>query len=191
MQPRVRARHMKNLLAAIDRMPSHDRDPVHARIAVTTGRTVQDASAVDWLPAQVNLEVTRAVFAGLGPEGGARFFRGTMRDAFTGPLLRIITDAARRVLRLDPASFAGWVGTGWTLVFRDCGRWTVQRAGSGEAHVRLEELAPEYAKDRIWLASHAASFEAFFDVAATVGSVVLQEVEASHGRALYVIRWRV
>lgn len=189
MEPRVRGRHMKSLLAAIDRLPAHDREAVDTRIARTTRQAVGDATGVDWLPVALNVEVTHALYAGLGPDGAGRFFREAMGLAFTGPLLRVIVEAALRVFRLDAASFASWVGTGWSLVFRECGRWSVVRAGAGEAELRIEGLPRELAADRTWLGSNARSLEAFFDVARAKGSVSLEHAEPELGLARYVIRW--
>jgi len=189
MEPRVRARHMKSLVLAIDRLPRTDQEAVSARISLATRKVIEDATGVDWLLGGLNLEVTRAIYAGLGPEGGRRFFRETLRVAFSGPLLRIIVDAAQRVFRLDPASFAGWLGTGWILVFRHCGHWAVERAGATEAAIRIVDLPPEFAGDAVWLDSVAHSLEAFFEVTGAKGSVEIEERDRATGRALFRLRW--
>lgn len=187
--PRVRARHMKSLLAGIDRLDRVDGDAVRAHIAPATRGEVEQATGVEWLPAALNLEVTHAIYTGLGEAGGARFFRETLRVAFSGPLLRTVIEAAERVFHVDAASFVGWVGSGWTLVFRDCGRWRIDRAGDRGAALVIEALPEGFAGDEVWLRSLAHSLEAFFDVARAKGSVSFEGCETRTGRARYRIAW--
>lgn len=189
-EPRVRARHMKALLAAVERLPPREAAIVLEGVAQPTRATIADATSVDWLPGALNLEVTRALYQGLGPQGGERFFRSVLAESFSGPLLKVVVEAALRVFRADAGSFAGWVGKGWPLVFRDCGRWTVERAGEREALLRIEDLPPAFAQDEFWLGSVGHSLSAFFDVARTTGSVGLEQAEPAAGRAHFRLVWR-
>jgi len=162
---------------------------VRAGVSPATRAAVEDALGIDWLPGEMNLEVTRAVYRGLGPEGGARFFRLALGEAFSGPLLRIVVEAALRVFRVDAASFAEWLGKGWVLVFQDCGHWIVDRVGAQEATLRIEALPPAFVEDVVWLGSVAHALDAFFDVARATGRFRLEEAEPAEGRARYRMSW--
>ncbi len=187
--PAVRARHMKNLLASIERLPPEERERVATLVPEPLVRAVADATSVDWLPLETDLVVTRAVHGALGDARFCVFFRDQLLEAFSGPLLRVIVDAALRVFRVDATSFTSWVGRGWGLLFRDCGVWTVERAGAGMARLRIEALPAACVHDEIWLRSVAHSLDAFWALARTEGECACVGRELARGVATYELRW--
>jgi hypothetical protein len=186
----VRARHMKSRLEAIRQLPACDAERVLARIPAELQRRVADAASIDWIDMGIDLDVTRAIYLGLGQAGFERFFRNAQAEAFSGPLLKVFVDAVLRVFRLDAASFAGWVGKGWPLVFRNCGRWRVERVTPGDARLRLEGLPPECATHDVWLRSVSHSLSAFFIVAKEAGECTLEAMDPDAGTATYRVTWR-
>ena len=188
--PGVRARHMKNLLASIDRLPPDESGRVRALVPDPLARAVADATSIDWLPLEVNLVVTRALHEGLGDARFYRFFRDQLVEAFSGPLLRVIVDAALRVFRVDATSFTSWVGRGWGLVFRDCGAWAVEGAGPGMARLRIEALPGACVEDEVWLRSVAHSLDAFWVLARTQGECAYAGRDVARGVATYALRWK-
>jgi hypothetical protein len=188
--PAVRARHMKNLLASIEQLPAADRERVLMLVPEALVREVADATGVDWLPLDANLVVTRAVHGGLGDARFHRFFRDQLVEAFSGALLRVVVDAALRVFRVDAKSFTGWVGRGWGLIFRECGEWTVERAGPGMARLRIEALPAACVHDEVWLRSVAHSLDAFWVLAKTEGACACVGRELARGVATYELRWK-
>lgn len=188
--PAVRARHMKNLLGAIERLEAEESARVRAGIPDALVASVADATSVDWLPLETNLVVTRALHAGLGDARFYRFFRDQLVEAFSGPLLRVIVDAALRVFRVDATSFTSWVGRGWGLVFRDCGAWTVERAGPGMARLRIEGLPGACVADEVWLRSVAHSLDAFWVIARTQGEFAYSGRDVARASATYELRWK-
>lgn len=185
---RVRARHMKSLVEAVGRLPPREAEAVLAQVAPATQAAIADATGVDWLPAAMNLELTLALHRALGEARFARFFRDELARAFSGPLLRIVVEAALRVFRVDAAAFAGWLGKGWVLVFRDCGSWVVERAGDREATLRIRDLPPAF-MDEVWLRSVAHSLDGIWDLARARGAVTLTSSDRPARTATYRIAW--
>jgi len=185
---RVRARHMKSLVGAVDRLTPDEAARVRAKISPATLGAVADALGVDWLPAPMNLELTLALHSALGEARFARFFREQLAESFSGPLLKIVVEAALRVFRVDAAAFVSWIGKGWVLVFRDCGSWDVERAGEREASLRIRDLPAPFT-DPVWLRSVAHSLDAIWDVAKTRGSVTLTGSDPEGRSATYRIAW--
>jgi len=188
--PAVRARHMKNLLATIERLPPDERERVLMLVPEPVVGEVADATGVDWLPLEANLVVTRAVHGGLGDARFYRFFRDQLLEAFSGPLLGIVVEAALRVFRVDATSFTSWVGRGWGLIFRECGEWTVERAGAGTARLRIESLPAACVHDEVWLRSVSHSLDAFWVLAKTEGQCTCVGRELARGVATYELRWK-
>jgi len=188
--PSVRARHMKGLLASIGRLAPEESERVRALVPEPLAQTVADATSIDWLPLDMNLVVTRALHGGLGDARFYRFFRDQLVEAFSGPLLRVVVDAALRVFRVDATSFTSWVGRGWGLVFRDCGAWTVERAGPGMARLRIDALPAPCLQDEVWLRSVAHSLDAFWVLAQTQGECAYLRRDLARGEATYELRWK-
>ncbi len=181
---------MKNLLDAIARLDPDEARRVRALVPDAIVRAVDDATSIDWLPLDANLVVTRALHDGLGDARFYRFFRDQLVDAFSGPLLRVIVEAALRVFRVDATAFATWVGRGWGLVFRDCGAWTVERAGPGIARLRIEALPAACLQDEVWLRSVSHSLDAFWVLARTQGECAYAGRDLARGVASYELRWK-
>ncbi len=188
--PAVRARHMKNLLDAIERLAPDEAGRVRALVPAPVVEAVSEATSIDWLPVDTNLVVTHAVHGGLGDARFYRFFRDQLVEAFSGPLLRVVVDAALRVFRVDATAFTSWVGRGWGLVFRDCGAWTVERAGPGMARLRIEALPRACLEDEIWLRSVSHSLDAFWVLARTQGEFAYSGRDLARGVASYELRWK-
>ena len=188
--PAVRGRHMKNLLEAIGRLPPDQSEAVRARVPEALARAVADATSIEWLPLETNLVVTRAVHDGLGQARFYRFFRDQLVDSFSGPLLRVVVEAALRVFRVDATSFTSWVGRGWGLVFRDCGTWTVERAGPGTARLRVDVLPAACVEDEVWLRSVSHSLDAFWVFAKAQGEFAYAGRDVARRAATYDLRWK-
>jgi hypothetical protein len=181
---------MKGLLEAIERLAPDESERVRALVPDALVRSVADATSIDWLPLETNLVVTRALHRGLGDARFYRFFRDQLVDSFSGPLLRVIVDAALRVFRVDATSFTSWVGRGWGLIFRDCGAWTVEGAGPGMARLRIESLPAACVDDEVWLRSVAHSLDAFWVLARTQGECSYAGRDVARAAATYELRWR-
>lgn len=179
---------MKSLLEAVARLPPRDAALVRDRLGPAAVAAIEDATSIDWLPAQMDLDLTLALHGALGEARFGRFFRQELARAFSGPLLKVIVEAALRVFHADAAAFAGWVGKGWPLLFRDCGSWIVERAGDGEAVVRIHDLPPAFVND-VWLRSVAHSLDAFWDLARARGAVTLTASDPHQRTATYRIAW--
>jgi hypothetical protein len=181
---------MKGLLASIERLPAEESSRVRALVPGALTAAVADATSIDWLPLDMNLAVTRAIHGGLGDARFYGFFRDQLVEAFSGPLLSVVLDAALRVFRADAASFAAWVGRGWPLIFRECGAWKVECAGEGMARLRIEALPAACAEDEIWLRSVAHSIDAFWVLARTDGSCTYSGRDLAGAAATYELSWR-
>src|SRR5512136_1883823 len=124
--PVVRGRHLKALVAALERWPGGPRSL--ALLPPETLPLIGGAGGLDWLPLAEDLRLTRAVYDGLGVAGADHFFRAYTLDSFEGPLLRTLVATGVRIFGLDPASFARWVPRGWNVIYRDAGVWRVEAA---------------------------------------------------------------
>jgi hypothetical protein len=188
-EPKVRARHMKSMLAATGRLPGGGGAAARALVRPALLEQIEQSSGVDWLPIESNLVVTRALHEVLAPAAFHLFFRDHLLESFQGPLLKTMVDTAVRIFGIDPASWARWVPKGWPLVFKDGGTWTVDRVEPGHVAFRLEALPDACIRDRVWLSSVASSLSAIIELAKAKGGFDLTDVDPVARRASFAMRW--
>jgi hypothetical protein len=188
-EPKVRARHMKSMIAAAGRLPDGGGAAARALVRPAFLAQIEESSGVDWLPIECNLVVTRALHEVLAPAAFHLFYRDHLLESFQGPLLKTMVDAAIRIFGIDPASWARWVPKGWALVFRDGGAWTVARVEPGHVAFRLEGLPDACIRDRVWLSSVASSLSAIVEIAKAQGGFELTDADPVSGRASFAMRW--
>jgi len=187
-EPLVRARHLKSVLAAVDRQA--ERQEVRARIGPTRVAAIEEASGTDWLPIGHDVAMAGALDAVLGPDGLAAFNREMLLQSLRGPLLRALVDLATHFLGLDAGAWANWIPRGWVLMFQGFGRWTIVRRGEGEVILTLADLPPVCAADPVWPRSVASTLSGILPAVGAVGTVDLDSVDPLLGTAVYTMRWR-
>ena len=186
--PLVRARHLKTVLAAVDRQPR--RQELRDRIGPVLAASIEESTGIDWLPVEHDVAMARALDAVLGPAGLASFNREMMQHSIRGPLLRGLLELATRFIGLDPGAVAGWIPRGWLLMFKGFGRWTVVRRGEREVVLTLDRLPPACAADSVWPRSVASSLAGILPAVGAAGTVELEQVDPATGTVVYVMRWQ-
>lgn len=187
--PLTRARHLRSILEKVRELPAGPRAAVLDAIGAAALEEVEGSASSDWLPFELDLALTHAVAGVLGPEGTHQFFQQQQLASFQGPLFKALVDSATTIFGLDPGSWARWIPRGWGVVFRDCGRWEIERAGEGRLHAALLALPGACLEDEVWLRSIASSLSAFLAVARCEGEVALVRVDREREAALYRMRW--
>src|SRR5512146_1079459 len=187
--PVTRARHLRSILEHVARLPGPSRDAVLAAAGPRCLAAVEESASSDWLPFELDLELTHAIGRVLGPEGQHRFFQEQQLESFQSPLFRVLVDSATGLFGLDPGSWARWIPRGWGVVFRDCGQWVIDRADESVVHAALIEPPRGCLEDDVWLRSVASSFSAFLVIARVQGEFGLVRVDPARDAALYRMRW--
>jgi hypothetical protein len=160
---------MKSLVAALERWEGGAR-PL-ALLPAEAIATVARAGGLDWLPLALNVQVTQAIYDGLGAAEADRFFRAHTMASFEGPILQTMVTTAVRMFGLDPVSFARWVPRAWHMIFREAGAWRVPEPAPGASALVLVlgGLPAGCADHQVWHRSVACSIAALFDLAQVSG----------------------
>jgi hypothetical protein len=188
-EPLIRARQLLSILEHADKLPAQARQAVRGEVAPGLLAQIEASAGSDWVPFGWDVELTHAVARALGPEGTHRFFHEQQLAAWQGPLLKALVDSATALFGLDPGSWARWIPRGWNVVFRDAGRWEVERSGPGEVDLALLDPPARALDDEVWLRSLASSFSSFLAVAKAEGEFALDHVDRARGAACFRLRW--
>jgi hypothetical protein len=182
---------MQNFVKGLERLPDEDRSAVVAAMRPGTLDAIARAPMLGWLPLAVNVDCTKALASRLGRERADSFFRELILEVTNSPLLHGVVLEALRVSIRDPGMYLPWIGKGWNLLFRDCGRFSAKRRGDAGAILELRGLPREVLTERIWIDRIAVSLSALTELLDFQATVVTSQIEASSQTVVYVATWRM
>ena len=186
--PAVRASHLKEDLAALSALGPDLAARVRARVATQTIRTIEDATRVDWLPVELNVELAEAVFGEAGEARTRAWARASFNlslNAFFKPLLETIL----RLFDPTPHRILGFAPRVWPAVYRNTGTPTVAEHAPGESRLTVEGL-PFALMNGAFLRAVAGTLECALELAKVEGDVSVLPWQPESRRATWSVCWR-
>ncbi len=120
-EPRILAGFVQGTLDTVRQVEGRTGLRIAERLPAETVARVRKALPVSWLPLQLDVELTAALFDGAGTEEAVRVFRdamaGSMDKSFLGPLVR----GAVALLGRSPERLLRWAPKVWSAIYRDAG----------------------------------------------------------------------
>lgn len=200
-EPAVRATYLRLLLERADELVPGAIRPCLSDAELTA---IACAGPLAWLPVTTDLALQRALADALGPERVGELLRSGLRTVWASTPIRGLVQAAVGLLGVHPGTLARLVPNAWTLLYRECGRWSVEAAppgplaepGAGREQVllRLDELPASCTEVPAWLEAVATMLDAMLILCDVEGEVELVAREARSGElprssALFRMRW--
>jgi hypothetical protein len=195
LEPAVRASYLRLLLDhADDLVPGSLRD----RLADADLTAIECAGPLVWLPVSIDLTLQRALAELLGPERASELLRTGLRQVWASTPARTIVQTAVGLFGVNPGSLARLVPNAWNLLYRECGRWSVERSEADhrdQVLLRLSDLPQTCADELAWLEAVATILHALLILCDAEGEVELLAREARAGMsprssAVFRLHWR-
>jgi hypothetical protein len=140
---------------------------------------------VEWIPAEWDIAVVRALRTALGPAASHRIVRVAMGENMSGTLLGSLASTTLRLFGASPGAFFAWAGRAWAHLCRDNGTIRLVSRADDEAVVILSGM-PERLASPEYLEAIGACLEALFDHCGVRGEV---RVSPTADGARYDARW--
>ncbi|MEB2343946.1 MAG: hypothetical protein OZ948_04335 [Deltaproteobacteria bacterium] len=188
-RPRILASFVRSVLDGVDRSDLCLGERVRARIGEATRDALAAAGPISFVPVELDVEVTEALFAEAGEARGREIERENLLLTFDAPILSSFMNGALRLLGRDPARLFGWSAKVWGQLYRDCGTIRFVPEGESRGRLELDGLPACIAASRPYLAGMEAAFDAAFTLLDVEGSVRLESAD-SRGRASYEVAWK-
>lgn len=195
----MRASYLRLLLDRADELVPGAVRPCLADAELTA---IECAGPLAWLPVSTDLALQRALAAALGPERLGELLRSGLRAVWASTPIRGVVQAAVGLLGVHPGTLARLVPNAWMLLYRECGRWSVEPgqaagetvAGREQVLLRLDELPASCTEEPAWLEAVATMLHAMLILCDVDGEVELVAREARAGEsprssALFRMRW--
>lgn len=195
LEPAVRASYLRLLLDRSDELvPGSLRE----RLADAELTAIECAGPLVWLPISIDLSLQRALAELLGPERASELLRAGLRQVWASTPVRTIVQTAVGLFGVNPGSLARLVPNAWNLLYRECGRWSVERPEAEQRDqvlLRLSELPQACADEPAWLEAVATILHALLILCDARGEVELLAREArtgspSRSSAVFRLHWQ-
>ncbi len=184
----TRGRYMKDYVAAVRRLPPRKQDSVLQGLETLVER-IEIASNLEWLPIGVNLELTDAIFRGLGNEQADAFYQNWLKRQMSAPAFAGLVRTALSLFRFDTVAVAKWIPKAFDLMYRDFGQFKIEPLAPQHIKVSLSDMPQELARHEHWQRSVSSGLHALYFL---TGVSRTTELRSAHGgeRTMRVdLRW--
>jgi hypothetical protein len=179
---------MKDYVAAVRRLPPSKQDSVLQGLDTLIER-IETASNLEWLPVSVNLELTDAIFRGLGDEQADQFYQNWLKRQMSAPAFAGLVRTALSLFRFDTVASAKWIPKAFDLMYRDYGRFTIEPLAPLHINVSLGSMPQELATHKNWQRSVASGLHALFFLTGVKGTTELTCASATQPELRVDLRW--
>jgi hypothetical protein len=179
---------MKDYLAAVRRLPPSKQEAVLEGMSTLVER-IESASNLEWLPVSVNLELTDAVFRGLGEEQADAFFQSWLKRQMSAPAFAGLVRTALSLFRFDTMAIAKWIPKAFDLMYRDYGQFAIEPVSPLHLQVLLSAMPTELASHKNWQRSVSSGLHALFFLTGVKGTTELTCANGARHGMQVDLRW--
>ncbi len=184
----TRGRYMKDYVAAVRRLPPSKQDAVLQGLDTLIER-IEIASNLEWLPISVNLELTDAIFRGLGDEQADTFYQNWLKRQMSAPAFAGLVRTALSLFRFDTVAIAKWIPKAFDLMYRDYGHFTIEPLAPLHLNVSLNDMPQELASHKNWQRSVSSGLHALYFLTGAKGTTELTSAHGLERRMRVDLHW--
>jgi hypothetical protein len=190
MEAKIRANWLKFTIRSAKRHATLS-EPILAAVPSALRDEIRAAGPLSWIPARAFGELCEAVRLGCGSLGARTFFRQSLHDAITQPLMKPLVHGALHVWGRSPASLVRRTPQAWQLVTKNCGELRVVETTEPNAIILRVERVPTSCRVLGLLHMWEGGFVGQMDWVRFQGNVETRAEDfARLGAAEFVIRWK-
>lgn len=189
-EPRIFAGFVRSTLDTIDRADADLGARVRARLAPETRRAIEQASAVSYVPVELDVEVTECLFAEAGASRAGEILRENLSVTLETPLLSTLVSGALRLFGRMPGRVLRWSSKLWSQIYRDAGSCEWNEDGPTSGRAVLRDLPACVMASRPYLNGVAMAVTALFDAIGVEGAVQLDGIDAASRTVTLRVSWK-
>jgi len=187
--PRILAGFVQGSLTALSERDPERAERVASRLTAATRDRLSRTSRIAWLPIEIDVELTDAIYAELGASRAREFFHHNLAGFLDGPVLRSLTQGALRLFGASPVRFFGWAPKAYAQLYREAGEMRFGSEEPGTAWLTIERLPPCTVAGPSYVDGMAASIAAGFDVLGIKGEVCVESRVPEAGSVRFRLAW--
>ncbi len=189
-EPRIFASFVRSTLDTIDCVDADLGARVLARLRPETRRALELASAVSYVPVEIDVEVTERLFDEAGATRACELLRENLSISLETPLLSALVSGALRLFGRVPARVLGWASKMWSQIYRDAGTMEWVAEGPETGRFELRDLPACVATSRPYLVGFAAAMSAGLEMIGVEGDVQIERVDVAARSVTLRVAWK-
>lgn len=188
--PRIFAGFVRSTLDTVDRVDADLGARVRASLKPESRHTLELASAVSYVPVEIDVEVTERLFDEAGATRACEVLHENLSISLETPLLSALVSGALRLFGRAPARVLGWAPKMWSQIYRDAGTMEWVAEGTGAGRFELRELPACVAASRPYLIGIAAALSAGLEMIGVEGDVEVEGVDVAARNVTLRVSWK-
>lgn len=188
-RPRIRAALPNESLQVLETLTGERMAELLAALRPDTLVQIRSAGPLDWVDLELDIELSAAVVAVLGPSGNRARARLCIRHLLDQPLLRPFIRGAELLFGRTPGNMIATVPRGWPAVYRDAGRVRHEVVDGRRRRLIYEDVPAELLGAGSYLEAIAGALESLFDLCGVEGRVEIGHIDARRREAELMFEW--
>ena len=188
--PAMKASYLKDSVAALSGFGPEKEAAVRALVPEGLLEQIQAATKVDWLPIDLDVHFTDALYRVLGEQGLRKLACDAMVRSTQGPLTGPFVRGTIKLFGLSPKHLLKLSKQFWRAVYRNCGRIEPVDVGLGTLDLHFHDLPEIVARSRAYLIGFLGGIDGVLVLTkAQEGEVALAPGPQSPGLVTIRVRW--
>jgi hypothetical protein len=189
MGTQIRAALPLQSLRVVETIAGSEHTRVLARLRPETRERLRSVGRLEWVPIEIDLELSAAVADVLGPDVDRERARLCVLHVFETPLLRPFIHGADMLFGLSPAGLIATVPRGWPAIYRHAGVLRYEVDDGLRRVLIYEDVLPVVIRSRLYLESLTGALESVFDLSKVEGSVTIGQMDVPARRVELRFEW--
>ena len=188
-EPLVRAKHVVEWLARMEREEEPWRTRFSDALPAATRAAIEDAPRLGWVPVDLHVELSDIVATAFGPKRAHDYYRRAFTDALRGPIFDALIRTGVRILGVTPSALLKWAHKGWEASFRNCGLVEGRTIAPGRGEMLYTGLPAVCTASDAWLDSAQGSAYGALDFLGVEGIVRIDKSRRAEGAMRLELDW--
>ncbi len=159
MKPKMRAVVTQDVIALL----SEDQKTALRDLAPDTYDQIVNARALDFIPLELDMEISRKLWASLGKKTCLGMMRTGTGATMHHPIARPLVKGALRFFGIGPAALLKTYSKTARVIMRNVGKFKAVSVNDHSVDLEWTEVPSSVFSSGIWVDAFAASFESVFD----------------------------
>lgn len=188
--PQLKANMVQLALRHVDALGPEVAQPVRARLQPQTAARIESAARVEWLPAQLQVELNDALASVVDEAAYHAFWLEVGKASAQGSIFATVAQGAMRLFGASPVSIYKMMPRANALVTRGTGDHRVETFGRDRRlRVTTANIPPELLQTDTWVRSSRATMAVPLWVVDATGTVEVDDSEIADGTVHYDVAW--
>lgn len=188
-RPLIKAAQIKANLTYLDHLGEDAKRKVLAALRPETVRQIEDSTRVDWLPLELDIELTDTVVKVVGDKGMSDWALTCLMVSSQSGLLGPLVTGSIRLFGLSPKAVFKIAPKAWLAVFKNCGHLVIEDKAKTTIELVGHNLPQQMIESNAYLVGIQGSFRAVFELTRFKGNITIDRRSIERRQVVWTASW--